>query len=329
MSSVRVLVIGGTLFIGKLLVERLLDADHEVTLLHRKAESSFGHRVRNAAADRNDATSVRKALSGHRFDAVYDIVYDWQRGTTAQQVEAAAKSIPGDLSRYIFMSSVAAYGEGLDHEEGDPLAPDDHPNPYVRNKAASERALFRLHAETGFPAVTFRPPFVYGPENPFYREAFFWDRLGLGRPIIVPGQGERLMQFVYVKDLVSACLAALDSAAAPGRAFNIAHEKPVTQIEAVNAFAAAMGKQASLALVPREVIERNGGNVFAEPLYFAEYYDVPPITERVERVQRDLRVRLTPFSTALRETCEWYAAGGPRRRLDFSFEDKLIRQAAQ
>ena len=329
MSPVRVLVIGGTLFIGKLLVERLLDAGHDVTLLHRKDESPFGKRVRNAAADRNDAESVHRALSGHRFDAVCDIAYDWQRGTSAQQVEATAKSIPGDLSRYVFISSVAAYGEGLDHDEDDPLAPDDHPNPYVRNKAASERALFRLHAESGFPAVTFRPPFVYGPENPFYREAFFWDRVGLGRPIIIAGQGERLMQFVYVRDLVAACLAALNSAAAPGRAFNIAHEKAVTQIEAVSAFAAAMGKQASVAHVPRDVIERNGGNVFAEPLYFAEYYDVPPITERAERVQRDLGVRLTTFSTALRETYEWYAAHGARRKLDFSFEDKLIRQAAQ
>ena len=53
----RVLVIGGTLFIGKLLVKRLLAADHDVTVLHRKAEHPFGRRVRNAVADRNDAVS--------------------------------------------------------------------------------------------------------------------------------------------------------------------------------------------------------------------------------------------------------------------------------
>ena len=78
----RVLVIGGTLFIGKLLVKRLLAADHEVTILHRKAEHPFGRRVRNAVADRNDAASIRSALAGLRFDAVYDIAYDWERGTT-------------------------------------------------------------------------------------------------------------------------------------------------------------------------------------------------------------------------------------------------------
>ena len=52
------------------------------------------------------------------------------------------------------MSSVAAYGDGLNHHEGDALAPDDHPNPYARHKAMSERALFRLHQRTGFPIVT-------------------------------------------------------------------------------------------------------------------------------------------------------------------------------
>src|ERR1039457_4913263 len=137
----RVLVIGGTLFFGKLLVKRLLAADHEVTILHRRAEHPFGKRVRHAVADRNDAASVQLALAGQRFDAVYDIAYDWERGTTGHQVEACAKAIPGDLTRYVFMSSVAAYGDGLNHAEDDTLASEVHEDLYVRNKASSERAL--------------------------------------------------------------------------------------------------------------------------------------------------------------------------------------------
>ena len=46
---------------------------------------------------------------------------------------------------------------------------------------------------SGLPVVTFRPPFVYGPNSPFYREQFFWDRLRAGRPIIIPGDGHRLV----------------------------------------------------------------------------------------------------------------------------------------
>ncbi len=325
----RVLVIGGTLFIGKLLVKRLLSAGHEVTILHRKPEHPFGRKVKNAVGDRNDAKSIREALAGMRFDAVYDIAYDWERGTTAQQVEATAKAVPGDLTRYIFMSSIAAYGDGLNHAEDDPLASDLNSNDYVRNKAGSERALFRMFHESRFPVVTMRPPFVYGPENPFYREAFFWDRLKLDRPIIIPGDGNRLMQFVYVHDLVEACFNALEKHTAPGRAFNVADEKPLTQVEVVNEFAKVVGKTPTTVRVPREMIARAGGNVFQEPLYFGQYYDLPPITEAVGRVKRVLNVALTPFAVGLRETHKWYLKHAPERKLDFALEDKLIRQARE
>src|SRR6266849_8609048 len=233
----RVLVIGGTQFIGRLLVAELLKAGHEVTVLHRRPKHDLGKRVQNLVADRNDAGSVREALRFTGFQVVFDNVYDWERGTTAAQVEGtvqAVRAASGDrLTRYVFMSSVAAYGDGLNHHDGDPLAPDDHPEPYVRNKAMTERMLFRLHQKTGFPVVTLRPPFIYGPENPFYREAFFCDRLRDGRPIILPGDGHRLMQFVYIKDLVRACMRAMEEPGAEGEAFNIGTPKPLTQVEAV------------------------------------------------------------------------------------------------
>jgi 2'-hydroxyisoflavone reductase len=324
----RILVIGGTQFIGKRLVDRLLDAGHEITLLHRRTTHPFSREVRSVVADRNDAISVRNALAGHRYDAVYDIAYDWERGTNGPQVEATAKAIPGDLSRYIFMSSVAAYGDGLDHVEDDELAPDTDANDYFRNKATSERALFRMHRESDFPTVTMRPPFVYGPENPFYREAFFWGRIRRDRPIVVPGDGQRLMQFVYVDDLVTACFKALENPSAVGLAFNVAHEKAVTQIELVNELAKAAGKLASTVLVPRDLIVRNGGNVFRDPLYFGQYYDLPPITAVVDRVKSVLQVELTSFAIGLRETYKWYAGQAEQRPPDFSFDDKLIRDAA-
>jgi nucleoside-diphosphate-sugar epimerase len=175
----NVLVIGGTLFIGRRLVAELLKAGHDVTVLHRRPKHDLPRRVGNLVADRNDPAAVREAIRQGDFEVVFDNVYDWERGTTAAQVEAAARACGDNLSRYVFMSSVGAYGDGLNHHEGDALAPDDTAEPYVRNKAMTERMLFRLYQRTGFPVVTLRPPFVYGPENPFYREAFFWDRRGL------------------------------------------------------------------------------------------------------------------------------------------------------
>jgi nucleoside-diphosphate-sugar epimerase len=323
----RILLIGGTLFIGKRLVSRLLQAGHEITLLHRRVEHPFGPEVHNVVADRNDAASIRSALAAQRFDGVYDIAYDMERGTTAEQVEATARAVSGGISRYIFISSVAAYGSRLNHEEDDPLAPDTDASDYVRNKAASERTLFRMHRESGFPVVTMRPPFVYGPENPFCRETFFWDRLRIGRPIIVPGDGKRLMQFVYVDDLVTACVNALTNPAAVGLAFNVANEQPTTHVGFVHTLAKAADAKAEVVRVPHTVIERNGGKVGNDPLYFGQYLDMFPITEVIERVKRVLHVEPTPFDAGLQQTYQWYLERGEGRQPDFSFEDRLIREA--
>jgi 2'-hydroxyisoflavone reductase len=319
----KVLVIGGTLFIGRQLVAGLLKAGHSVAILHRRSKHDLSKRVENLVADRNDPAAVRRVIGERRFEVIFDNVYDWERGTTAAQVEATALAMGNHLERYVFMSSVAAYGDGLNHYEGDPLAPDNHPEAYVRNKAMSERALLRLHRKTGFPVVTFRPPFVYGPENPFYREAFFWDRMRAGRPVVIPGDGTRLMQFLFVKDLVRALLRSIEVEASVGEAFNIGNAKPMTQVEAVREMARIAGKKPELVRVPRERIAASGGNAMGDPMYFGEYLDVPPITENVSKLQRVLAVRLTAFETGLRETYRWYLRQ-PRRKPGFDFEDRLI-----
>jgi 2'-hydroxyisoflavone reductase len=322
----RVLVIGGTQFIGRWLVARLLRAGHEVHLLHRRARNPFGRRVRNLIGDRNDAASVRKAVAATRFDAVYDNAYDWERGTTGPQVEAIAQIFDGKVGRYVFMSSVAAYGDGLNHHEGDALAPDDHPVAYVRDKAMSERALFRLHQRTGFPIVTLRPPFVYGPGNPFYREAFFWDRVRADRPVVLPSEGHRLMQFIYVHDLVELAIRVLEQRNVIGHAFNAANARALAQHEVIVELARAAGvKNPRFVCIPRELIHRAGGQVYGDrQLYFGDYFDVPAITEIITKAQRMLAFKPTDFATGLKTT---YRAYVQRRRFpkpDFSFEDHLL-----
>ena len=323
----KVLVIGGTSFIGRQLVKELCDGGHDVAVLHRKGEHGLGRRVENLVADRNDAASLQQALDERRFDAVYDNVYDWQRGTTAAQVQATVRAFGDRLSRYVFMSSVAAYGDGLNHKESDPLAPDYHSNPYIRHKASTERRLFRMHAQTGLPVVTFRPPFIYGAGNPFYREQFFWDRLRAGRPIIIPGDGHRLMQFVYVHDLVHAMVRALEDPRAVGEAFNIGDPKPVTQFELVEKLAKVSGTEATLVRVPRDLIVQAGGNAMEEPYYFGEYFDMAPITENIGKVTRVLKMKLTPLETGLKETYRWYTRNHKARTAGFEFDDRVLAMA--
>jgi nucleoside-diphosphate-sugar epimerase len=322
----RVLVIGGTLFIGRALVDQLLERGDEVTIMHRGTGTPHGDRVTEITCDRNDVAAVRAALAGRRFDVVYDNVYDWQRGTTAEQVSAAAVAVAGGLKRYVFTSSVAAYPPGGDYDENEPLVPPDYPNAYGRQKAESERMLFKLQQRNGIPVVTLRPAFIYGPNNPFEREAFFWDRLLEGRPIVIPDDGLRTMQWVHVKDVAKAAVLAATQAHAVGHAYNLASYPAITQNAFVQLLAKIADRPPNLVHIPRAEIERHGGSLFAPPLYFGAYLDIPPITARNARVGAELGLVLTSLEEGFGETYRWYRRQ-QRPPADFSWEDRLLASA--
>ena len=172
---------------------------------------------------------------------------------------------------------------------------------------------------------------MYGPgkRNPYYREAFFWDRLRAGRPVILPGDGRRLMQFVYVKDLVRAALKALNESAAIGHAFNIANPRPISQAEAVEAFAKAANKPVKFVRIPREYILRAGGHPMGPRLYCGVYFDLPPITQVTAKAQRVLKFKPTDFLTGLKESYRWYMRHNEFPKPDFAFEDMLLAHAPQ
>lgn len=310
---------------GRRIVELLLARGHEVAILHRRDSHDLGPRVGNLQADRADAAAVSRLIGRGRFDAVFDLAYDWQRGTPASHVEAAARSCGDQLQRYVFMSSIAAYPPGVDHREDDPLAPDDFPNPYVQHKASAERALFRMHEESGFPVVTFRPPFVHGPRQPFYREQFFWDRLLDGRPIVLPDGGGGPMPWAFVDDVAEACVRAIEVPEAAGQAFNIGHVEKTTQRTFVEALARVAGVAPRFVSVPRATIHAAGGQLMGGSIYFGEYLDLPPLSSVIEKAPRVLGVAPTPLDDALRQGYAWYRSQ-PRRPVDYAFEDRLIAE---
>ena len=304
---------------------------HDVTILHRKSGHNLGPKVHELVADRNDAAAFVKAIADRKFEVVFDNVYDWERGTTAAQVDATARAFGEKLHRYVFISSVAAYGSGLNHYEGDGLVNDDNPDLYARNKAMSERVLFRLHQRYGFPAVTLRPPFVYGPGNPYYREQFFWDRLRDKKPWILPGDGRRLMQFAYVHDVAAACLAAMEEPGAIGHAFNVANARSTTQADLLAALAVTAGagpaKHVQIIRMPRELIYRMGGHPMGPKLYFGLYYDLPPITMMIAKAQRILKFKPTDFAVGLKESHKWWKASAQAAKPDYAFEEQLWARA--
>jgi len=323
----RILFIGGTHFMGRDTVERVTALGHDVSVLHRRDHNDFEEGlVQNIKANRGDLDAMTQILNDGQFEAVFDFAYDWDKGTTPAQVEAVARACTDELKRYVFISSVAAYGEGVNVPEEGPLAPDDYPMPYIQHKAATERVLFAMHRESGFPVTTFRPPYVHGPRQPFYREQFFWDRLLDGQPIILPDGGDRPMQWVFAPDVAQACVKALETPEAVGEAFNIGHVEPTTQRDVVEALARVAGVEPTLVSVPRSAIQAAGGEMMGENIYFGEALDMQALTGAVDKAINVLGFAPTPLDEALSISFDWYREQ-PRRSVDYAFEDSLLATA--
>jgi len=85
-------------------------------------------------------------------------------------------------------------------------------------------------------------------------------------------------------------------------AFNMGDPKPLTQVELVEKLAKVANVEPTLVARAARRHRASRRNVFNDPLYFGEYYDLPPITENIGKVTRVLKMKLTPFEAGLKET---------------------------
>ena len=93
-----------------------------------------------------------------------------------------------------------------------------------------------------------------------------------------------------------------------GHAFNIANARPLSQTEAVEAFAKACRKPVKFVRIPREYILRAGGHPMGPKLYFGFYFDMPPITQVTAKAQRVLKFKPVDFAAGLKETYKLVSA---------------------
>jgi nucleoside-diphosphate-sugar epimerase len=250
----KLLVLGGSAFVGRALVERAVAAGHEVSVLNRgQSSSGLPPGVGQLVADRKDWTQMHGVLAGTSWDAVVDVSAFVQ---VAGQSDMArlVELLDGNVGRYVFVSSVMAYEPtGLFpwHEDG-PVRPDPSTT-YGGFKVMVERLVLDRYAATGFPGTVVRPAAIYGPNNNIYdMEAAMFLRLLHGLPVLVPHGGLVMNSYGHVDDLVEAIEVMCVHPAAPGEIFNISAEA-ATSGAYVDALAAITGKPAEVRFVPDDV----------------------------------------------------------------------------
>ena len=301
----RLLVLGGTKFLGRAAVETALARGHEVTLFNRGETNP--ELFPEAEKLRGDRTQVLEMLKGREWDAVLD-----PSGFIPSVVRASAEALSDSAGHYLFVSSVSAYASLAEPvDEDSPVAklgdlPDDRLAEDYSNygplKALCEQAVADVFGERH---ATVRPGLIVGANDPTGRFTYWPHRIARGGRVLAPAPPEAQVQFIDAKDL-GAWLVDL-SERRTGGVYNATHPGR-SWGEVLEACHEVSGTDASFEWVPEELLkEHEVGEWMELPLWIAD----PDAAGMHEvDVSRAVAAGLTfrPLEETVRDTLE-HAAG--------------------
>ena len=319
----RVLVTGGTGFVGSHLVERLLRTGYDVTCLVRDLRYLRwleGMEVRLIQGDCTQPESLAAAVQGvslvfHCAGLTKAIhardYYDVNHLGTKNLLEACARHNPG-IEKFILVSSQAAAGPSLD---GRPVDDSTTPHPvsdYGRSKLLAEDEV-RTYKEL-LPVVILRPTSVYGPRDTDVYELFRWASRGL---TLEMSGGDRYLNLCYVEDLAAALLLSAERRTESGSVYFVAENRFYSWSEFRALLLSSGGVKARKIKIPYGAAYLIGlaseiGSLFTKKPALANRQKVREAAQRywlcdVGKIENDLCFRAEyPLQKGLELTWQWY-----------------------
>jgi len=250
-SPLRILILGGTGFIGPHQVEYALSRGHSVTLFNRGVTNP--HLFPDVEKLRGDRNGDLDALEGREWDVVFD-----NAATEPRWVRLSTSVLKDAVKQYLFISTLSVFADDgvVDQtEEGVLAVYDEEADEVVTGSAyGGKKVLCEKAAEEAFPGRTtvLRPSIITGPGDPTLRFPYWPIRLSRGGEVLVPGQYADPIQIIDARDL-AAFAVGLSERSVPG-IFN-ATAPPYPMGRMLEDVRAGLGVEATFSWVPEDFLE--------------------------------------------------------------------------
>jgi len=309
----RLLVLGGTWFLGRAIGELALAAGWSVTTFNRGVSAPDLSGVEVVHGDRERPEDLRRLASYGPWDATIDTI-----GFVPNQVLAAATALSSATGHYVFLSSVNAYvgwpNEPLDEDSELYACPADadanfgadlgYAGQYGALKAGCERAVAKAVGEDQ--ATVLRPGVILGPHEYVGRLTWWLGRAARGGQLLAPGPASRATQPVDVRDVAAFALHCADSSLAG--AFNVtAPVGHATFGDLIDGCVAAAGASAGPVWVDPDWLDDRGVRQWTDLPLWRTHRGVWAVDSR-RALAGGLRCR--PLAATITDTWAWMNGGG-------------------
>ncbi|MBL8998227.1 MAG: NAD-dependent epimerase/dehydratase family protein [Gemmatimonadetes bacterium] len=313
----RILILGGTGFVGPHDVRHALERGHQVTIFNRgrSAPGMFGKDVEELAGDRAGDLS---ALKGRRWDAVID--ESASLSSAPEWVRLSAGMLKDQVDQYLFISTRSVYRDTSRVPmtadapvltlENSPVA-EGRPLPYGHAKAYAEK---EAHAAMPGRVTVVRPGLIVGPGDDTDRFTYWPVRIARGGEVLVPGDGTDHVQIIDVRDLVQFCVKLVEDRTY-GVFNGVGPHMGQPFKEFVDRIHRGVGATGTYTWVDADFLRANGANPYGRELPVFQVmrgatagfarFDLTP------ELKAGLTVR--PMEVTARETLEWFR-GEPAER---------------
>jgi 2'-hydroxyisoflavone reductase len=302
----KILIMGGTQFIGRVLTEKLEKTGYNITLFNRgKKNPGLFHQYRNLTGDRE--TGDIKQIFKEDWDTVIDMSAYYPLS-----LEKLVKGLDGKIGRYIFVSTISVFDLGkyrdrsinedtetLPCSEAEKVS--DDLRTYGQRKAECERILL---ANEWLDSVIFRPSVVYGKYDYTDRFYYWLYRVMKGKQILVPKDNSK-GNYTFVDDLADLMIEAI-AMARHSKVYNAATHDPVSVKEIIKTAAGVSGKEPELVYATPGFLKNNEVQPWSDlPLWVNANMVID-----YSRIKKDFKFGLTSFADSVRKTSEYYNSLG-------------------